>query len=168
MPGRECGACTACCFEITIEDPLLAKPPRTLCDHCRPEGCSIYAVRPATCRSWFCLWRRVADLPEHLNPAQSGLLASVVENPLAENPFARLYIIVQWLDERPIARSAEADALLAAMRRHALPVWVGSGDRMSLHFPRAEVALPLINGTAPPPAIADEVAAWRARLPAQA
>ncbi|HEX4693098.1 YkgJ family cysteine cluster protein [Sphingomonas sp.] len=165
VPGRECGACTACCFEITIDHPMLAKPPRTLCSNCRADGCSIYANRPGDCRSWFCLWRRVADLPDHLRPDKSGLLASVVENPGAENPLARLYIVVQWLDQRPITRSAAADELLAAMRRHALPVWVGSGDRMALHFPREEVALHVINGTVAPAALAREVDAWRERLP---
>jgi Fe-S-cluster containining protein len=165
VPGRECGPCTACCFEITIEHPALAKPPRTLCVHCAAGGCSIYAERPDICRSWFCTWRRLADLPDHLRPDQCGLLATVAENPEAENPLARLYIVVQWLDERPITKSAAADELLAAMRRYGLPVWVGSGDRMSLHYPREEVALHLIRGTTPSAAIAREVDAWRKRLP---
>ncbi|THD38243.1 MAG: YkgJ family cysteine cluster protein [Sphingomonas sp.] len=165
VPGRECGGCTACCFEITIDDPKLAKPPRETCVHCTANGCSIYAARPQDCRTWYCLWRRVADLPDHLSPDKSGLLTSVVENPAAENPFARLYIIVQWLDGRPIAKSDAADELLAAMRRYALPVWVGSGDRMALHFPRQEIALHLMHGTPAPAAIAREVEAWRRRLP---
>jgi hypothetical protein len=165
VPGRDCGACTACCVEITIDDPMLSKAPRTTCLHCAANGCSIYATRPDVCRSWFCAWRRSADLPDRLSPDRCGLLASVVENPAADNPLARLYIIVQWLDERPIAKSREADDLLAAMRRHALPVWVGSGDRMSLHYPREEIALPLIRGTPPPATIAREVDAWRTRLP---
>src|SRR5258706_4334883 len=127
VPGRECGHCTACCFEITIEHPVLAKPPRKLCVHCTAEGCSIYAARPDVCQSWFCAWRRVADLPDHLSPDRCGLLATLVENSEAENPLARLYIIVQWLDERPIARSAAADALLAAIPRYGVAVAVGSG-----------------------------------------
>ena len=167
VSGRECGSCTACCFEITIDDPMLAKPPRRLCVNCTASGCAIYATRPQSCRTWFCVWRRVADLPDHLSPANSGLLASVVENPAADNPLARLYIIVQWLDDRTITKSAAADELLAAMRRYGLPVWVGSSDRMSLHFPQQDVALHLMHGTIPPPALAREVAAWRSRLPSR-
>jgi len=165
VPGRECGACTACCFEITINDPVLAKPPRSLCMNCTARGCAIYAERPADCRSWYCAWRRMADLPDHLSPDRCGLLATLVENPDAANPLARLYIIVQWLDERPIARSPEADEILAAMRRRGLPVWVGSGDRMSLHFPRQEIALHLMHDSVPPAELAREVEAWRRRLP---
>ncbi len=166
VAGRGCGHCTACCFEITIEHPLLTKPPREMCGHCTTKGCSIYAARPDVCQHWFCAWRRVAELPDHLNPDSCGLLASVVENLEADNPLARLYIIVHWLNNEPIVKSAAADELLAAMRRYGLPVWVGSGDRMSLHFPRDEVALHLIRGTIPSAAIAREVEAWRDRLPA--
>jgi hypothetical protein len=164
VPDRECGGCTACCVEITIDDPMLAKPARETCVHCVGSGCSIYESRPRDCRDWYCAWRRTADLPDHLSPDRCGLLASLVENPDAEIPLARLYIIVQWLNGRPIAKSAAADELLAAMRRLGLPVWVGSGDRMSLHYPREEIALPLIRGTPPPAAIAGEVEAWRQRL----
>jgi hypothetical protein len=165
VAGRTCGACTACCFEITIDDPALKKPPRQTCAHCVAEGCSIYDDRPGDCRSWFCAWRRVGELPDHLRPDRCGLLACLVENPGAENPLQRLYLIVQWLDGRPIVKSAAADQWLAAMRRYGLPVWVGSGDRMSLHFPRQEVALALIRGAVAPGPLALEVAEWRRRLP---
>ncbi len=165
IPGRECGACTACCFEITIDDPKMQKPPRQTCVHCVAEGCSIYRARPEDCRSWFCAWRRIADLPDHLRPDRCGLLACVVEHRNAENPLQRLYLIVQWLDSRPIEKSDAADQLLVAMRRYGLPVWVGSGNRMWLNFPRQEVALQIINGAAPSGPLAAEVQAWRRRMP---
>jgi hypothetical protein len=165
VAGRECGDCTACCFEITIEEPEIAKPPRQACVHCRADGCAIHAIRPAICRSWFCAWRRIADLPDHLRPDRSGMMACMVENPAAQSPLERLYIIVQWLDGAPIAKSAEADELLARLRRYALPVWVGSDDRMSLHFPRQEIALHLMRGTVPAGDMTREVDAWRRRLP---
>ena len=165
VPGRACGGCTACCFELTIDDPRMHKPPRQACAHCVAEGCSIYPTRPEDCRTWFCAWRRIADLPDALRPDHCGLLASLVENYAAENPLQRLYIVVQWLDSMPIEKSEAADDLLAAMRRYDLPVWVGSGDRMWLHFPRQEVALPVMRGEAPAGPLAAEVEAWRRRLP---
>ncbi len=165
VPSRQCGNCVACCSEITIDDPKLAKPPRKLCVHCTGKGCAIYSVRPSDCRTWFCLWRRIENLPNSLRPDRCGMLTSVVENMEAQNPLARIYLIVQWLDGRPIQKSEAADELLAALRRYGLPVWVGSGDRMSLHFPRQEIALHLIDGTTPPPVLAQEVSAWSSRLP---
>ncbi len=165
VPGRECGACTACCFEITIDDPQMHKPPRQTCVNCVAEGCAIYADRPQDCRTWFCLWRRLSDLPDALSPDRCGMMACLVENPSAESPLQRLYVIAQWLDGQPITRSDEADTLLAALRRYALPVWVGSGDRMALHFPRQEVALQVMQGAAPTGPLAAEVEAWRRRLP---
>lgn len=165
VPGRACGACTACCFELTIDDPALQKPARETCVHCVAEGCAIYADRPQDCRAWFCAWRRIADLPDALRPDVCGLLPCLVENPAAENPLQRLYIVVQWLGGRPITRSAAADHLLAELRARDLPVWVGSGDRMSLHFPREAVALAIMNGEAPTGLLGAEVDAWRRRLP---
>ena len=167
VSGRECGGCTACCFELTIDDPELSKPPRQACVHCAPQGCAIYEVRPRDCRTWFCGWRRIAELPQELRPDRCGLLATLVVDRAAANPFQRLYLIVQWLDGRPVQRSAAADALLAALQRRSLPVWVGSADRMSLHFPRQEVALVVMGAKAASGAVAGEVEAWRRRLPAQ-
>lgn len=165
VPGRDCGACTACCFELTIDDAALSKPPRQTCVHCVAEGCAIYAKRPQDCRSWFCLWRRIADLSDALRPERSGLMACLMADPAAANPFQRIYIVVQWLDGRPIARSDTADALLAVLCRYDLPVWVGSGDRMALHFPGEEIALQIMGAAAPTPDLAPQVDAWRRRLP---
>jgi hypothetical protein len=164
VEGRACGECIACCVEIEIDDPQLSKPAGTACVHCHSRGCAIYDARPAACRTWFCAWRRLADLPEHLRPDRCGLMACLMERPGDANPLLRLYIVVQWLDGRPVSRSAEADELLARLRRIGLPVWVGSGNRIALHFPREAVALHLINGTEPQGDVAGEVAFWRSRL----
>ncbi len=165
VEGRACGECVACCVEIAIDDLELSKPAGRPCVHCGPRGCAIYESRPNSCRAWYCAWRRLADLPEHLRPDRSGLMACLMERPDHANPLLRLYIVVQWLDGRPIARSGEADELLARLRRIGLPVWVGSGERIALHFPPDAVALHLINATEPESAVTDEVAFWRSRLP---
>jgi hypothetical protein len=163
VEGRDCGECFACCVEIAV--PELSKPAREACVHCSSGGCAIYDTRPPVCRKWFCAWRRLPDLPDHLRPDRSGLMACLMERPGDANPLLRLYVVVQWLDGKPIVRSAEADELLARLRRIGLPVWVGSGERMSLQFPRDAVALHLIDGTAPEGDLAREVAAWRSLLP---
>jgi hypothetical protein len=164
VPGRECGECTACCSEIAIDDPQLSKPAGRACANCGATGCAIYDVRPRSCRAWFCAWRRLADLADQLRPDRSGLMACLMERPGDANPLLRLYIVVQWLDGKPVARSPEADELLARLRRVGLPVWVGSGERISLHFPRQAVALHLADDSEPASDVAAEVAFWRSRL----
>jgi hypothetical protein len=57
-PGRECGACTACCSTLAIVE--LNKPARRACDHLCRAGCGIYDTRPASCREFHCLWLRGA------------------------------------------------------------------------------------------------------------
>ena len=164
VPGRECGDCVACCIEIAIDDPALVKPPGERCLHCTSAGCGIYATRPGDCRKWYCGWRRLPELPDRLRPDGCGIMACLMGRPGDANPFLRMYVVAQWLDEAPIVRSPEADELLARLRLVGLPVWVASGQRMSLHFPREAIALHVLNGTEPAADEAEEVAFWREQL----
>jgi hypothetical protein len=55
VPGRTCGSCAMCCKLHHI--PELEKPVGVWCRHVvRGRGCGIYDDRPASCRSFFCLW----------------------------------------------------------------------------------------------------------------
>ncbi len=74
VPGRECGACTACCVVLAIDDPALTKPAGTACQNCTGTGCGIYASRPETCREFVCEWRRLTLLDEDWRPDLSGVL----------------------------------------------------------------------------------------------
>lgn len=53
---RDCGACSACCFLLSI--PTLAKPACLWCGHAeRPHGgCGIYENRPDECVAYSCIW----------------------------------------------------------------------------------------------------------------
>lgn len=52
---RSCGSCTACCTIVGVAE--LEKPPGKPCVHEVPKvGCRIYADRPASCRTYQCLW----------------------------------------------------------------------------------------------------------------
>jgi hypothetical protein len=53
-PGRSCGPCTACCTAVGVEE--IAKPPGTPCPSCTGTSCAVYVDRPASCRSYTCLW----------------------------------------------------------------------------------------------------------------
>ena len=74
LPGRECGGCVECCRVIPLDLPELAKPTGELCAYCVDgAGCRVHAIRPQTCRTWFCLWR-VVELSEDWRPDRSGVV----------------------------------------------------------------------------------------------
>lgn len=74
LPDRTCGGCVECCRVIPLDLPELAKPTGELCAYCVDgAGCSVHAIRPQTCRVWFCLWRAV-DLSEDWRPDRSGVI----------------------------------------------------------------------------------------------
>src|SRR5258708_34908707 len=53
--GRSCGSCSMCCYVMGVED--IDKPKSQWCRHCKPgKGCSIYDNRPATCKTFACMW----------------------------------------------------------------------------------------------------------------
>ena len=74
VPGRECGACDACCVVFEIQVPSIAKPAGVPCKHLTKTGCAIYEERPEMCRHWLCGWRLIAGLPENWRPDLSGIL----------------------------------------------------------------------------------------------
>ena len=74
LPDRTCGGCVECCRVIPLDLPELAKPTGELCAYCVDgAGCSVHAIRPQTCRVWFCLWR-VVELDEAWRPDRSGVI----------------------------------------------------------------------------------------------
>lgn len=74
VENRECGACTVCCVELTIEDPELVKLPGVKCQNLSKKGkCNIYPDRPETCRTWYCMWRYMPLLGEEWRPDVKGV-----------------------------------------------------------------------------------------------
>lgn len=74
LPDRECGGCVECCRVIPLNLPELSKPTGQLCAYCVDgAGCSVHAIRPQTCRTWFCLWR-VIELSDDWRPDRSGVV----------------------------------------------------------------------------------------------
>jgi len=70
---RECGSCDACCVHFKIDE--LKKPAGVRCTNLCPSGCAIYAIRPAPCRAFRCLWLDGRDLiPGLRRPDLEGLI----------------------------------------------------------------------------------------------
>ncbi len=135
VPDRVCGACTVCCRELTIDDPVLRKPAAVPCVHCVPgRGCAVYAARPATCRDWHCGWRSLPWLAEALRPDRSGLLV-LVEAGDAPGSAGLVFNVVPaaaGAGAEVLARPASLD-VLGALVREGVPVSLGIKDAAGRH-----------------------------------
>ncbi|MDO7840821.1 hypothetical protein [Sphingomonas immobilis] len=75
VPGRDCGACTACCTDLTIMEGGIDKPAGLACEHCIVGGgCAIYETRFSICRDYHCVWRSMPGLDDSWRPDRSGVL----------------------------------------------------------------------------------------------
>jgi hypothetical protein len=73
-----CGECTACCTVMAVEE--IRKPPGTKCVHLDDGcvGCSIYEMRPESCRGFQCLWLQTqgthVEWPKKMRPDRCGVM----------------------------------------------------------------------------------------------
>lgn len=162
LPDRTCGGCTACCTTLKVDTPEFRKPAGKPCPHLGDGGCSIHAVRPTICRSWFCGWRRLAALPDAARPDRSGLLVSLSFERHPRNCFEGVAITVRALPGRAIDREM-ARVVLDAVCDRLVPVWFSDGTHKMLMHPEQAVADLVLSGAPAPAPLAEEVAAWRAR-----
>ena len=163
LPDRECGACTACCTELTVDTPEFAKPAGTPCIHLSGQGCGIHAVRPRICRTWFCAWRRVASLPNEARPDRSGLLVSLNFVSQPQNCLEGVSINVRMLAGSDAIANGMAATVLDSVCDQLVPVWFSDGSKKMLMHPDNDVARFVLSGDPAPAHLQDEVAAWRER-----
>jgi Fe-S-cluster containining protein len=136
VPDRQCGDCMVCCEYMPISTQGLIKPGQTLCPHVIVNrGCSIYDTRPNVCRTWHCLWRRDATMPDELRPDKSGVIFSLIVHDEERSLFEQAHITC-------IAMRARADhdapRVAETIQRYVdeaiLPVWIGfDGGKRLLH-----------------------------------
>ena len=81
VPGRDCGACNACCVVPLIDSPELIKLSGSPCRNSRDAGCAVYDARPDVCRRFFCGWRRMALVPAGWRPDESGVFITLETAP---------------------------------------------------------------------------------------
>ena len=161
LADRECGACTACCVVLTVDTPDLKKPPGVPCARLTDQGCSIHARRPHICRTWFCAWRRVAQMPEEARPDRSGLLASVNFVKQPRNCLEAVSINVRKIAQGGTIDKKLAGAILDSLCDQLVAVWFSDGSEKMLMHPETDVARLVISGDPAPAHLKDEVAAWR-------
>lgn len=163
LADRACGECMACCTVLTVDTPDFKKPAGTPCAHLTSQGCSIHAVRPDICRTWFCAWRRVADMPDEARPDRSGLLVSLNFEPEPRNCFEGVSINVRLLAGSDAIGTGVAATVLDSLCDRLIPVWVSDGSKKMLMHPENDVARFVLSGEPAPAHLQDEVAAWRER-----
>ena len=161
LADRACGDCVACCTVLTVDTPAFKKPAGTPCAHLTPGGCGIHAVRPAICRTWFCAWRRVADMPDEARPDRSGLLVSINFERAPRNCFEGVSINVRAIAGGDAIENGMAAIILDSLCTQLVPVWFSDGSSKMLMHPENEVADLVISGNPAPAHLHDEVAAWR-------
>lgn len=163
LANRECGDCTVCCTVLTVDTPDFKKPAGTPCAHLTPRGCAIHAVRPPICRTWFCAWRRVAEMPDAARPDRSGLLASVNYVRAPRNCLEAVSIHVHALPGAGVPSRALTRIVLDSLCDRLVAVWYTDGSTKMLMHPDNDIAQLVLSGEPAPAHLEDEVAAWRER-----
>jgi hypothetical protein len=135
-PAKSCGPCTLCCKVLAVE--ALGKPVGTWCAHRTAAGCSIYAERPAACRSFECVWLMDPEMPHRFRPDQTKVV-------LDQDAEAR------WLIARCDPANPQAwrrNPMYAALKTYAQSTWgtgrivlAVAGWRTWLIAPTAEIDL---------------------------
>jgi hypothetical protein len=156
--GRACGECVACCKILEIDQPELKKPTNVLCPNCTGTGCGIYANRPAVCRTWNCLWRRVAALPDDLRPDKTGVVFWVDRQQPPDTLFDKIFIVGQAIDDPAAFSNPLVKAAIDAFaQRTGLPIWLGFGGERKLTYPDPAFRDAILN---------PETTRWQSLVPA--
>jgi hypothetical protein len=115
VEGRTCGTCDVCCIMLTIEDPELRKVQGYRCPHLKPrQGCSIYATRPHTCRTFYCGWRQLKWVRESLRPDRSGVLVKL-DGEVEPDGTRRLGVSITLLNRAALQAEGLAETVAAAV-----------------------------------------------------
>lgn len=148
VAGRACGECTACCKAFHIAE--LDKPANVLCHHCSDTGCSIHAARPPVCRDYFCLWRRIAAMPDGARPDRLGIIFSLVKGYMPVTPFERLCIVARAIDDPAAFNTAAARTAIAMLfAEGSLPVFIAVGEERTLIHPDPALRAAILDPTNP-------------------
>ena len=142
VKDRNCDECMVCCNYLSINTSVLKKPADELCkNYVKNHGCSIYDTRPNVCRTWHCLWRRTAALPDELRPDKCNVLFSLNVSFEPMQIFENAYIVCMALtDPSAFDNSSVSAALDMFIEDGSLPVWLSYAGSKSLVWPKKELA----------------------------
>lgn len=160
LDSRPCGDCAACCTVLNVDEPDLVKPAGETCMNCTGTGCAIYDTRPAICREWNCVWRRIDTMPLATRPDQCGVIFTIDRQPTPQTVFDRLYFVGRAIDE-PEKLKKQPVLDIAQMLAHGpLPIFASWGEQRAMIYPRQELAQAILDPLGSPPALVKEGRAW--------
>ncbi|MDG1437670.1 MAG: hypothetical protein P8P98_01740, partial [Emcibacteraceae bacterium] len=140
VPSRECGECTACCVELTIEDPDLVKLPGVKCQHLnRKGGCGIYDTRPKTCKNWYCMWRFLPNLDDTWRPDLKGVMIKRVFNNIPAGYDNKAAINFEIIGKKSVIHDLTFIEVLGGYIVNGFPCFLSIGK------PRRLAAMVLLN-----------------------
>jgi hypothetical protein len=112
---KSCGPCGLCCKIFAVDE--LAKPMGVMCAHRSPAaGCGIYADRPASCRSFECVWLMDPEMPRRFRPDLTKVVLD--QDPDGARLIARC--------DPSNARAWRREPMYAALKAYAAKTW-GTG-----------------------------------------
>ena len=166
VADRTCGDCVVCCWIPEIKSEGLTKPAGTLCRHSTGQGCGIYPSRPMACRSWHCLWRRLARLGDELRPDLSGLLITLERGAPARSVFEDLFVRIRAFDGPLSAQSRLARRTIETFAQlELLPVWLSWAGHDELVFPTPDLADAILRpNLTPHRKLVPQALAWQKRF----
>lgn len=127
IAGRECGECTACCVQMSVDDPDLKKADNVACLHMiAGKGCAIHDRLPLTCRTWFCGWRFL-HLSDAMRPDRSHVLLAPDTNAPAGYAEGGLRIILMQDDRAALLREELIDFIAKCVAGN-VPIFLSWGD----------------------------------------
>ena len=132
---KTCGPCGLCCKVFAVAE--LAKPMGAPCPH-YAGGCTIYETRPASCRSFECVWLMDPEMPHRFRPDQTRVV-------LDQDPEG-LRLIARCDPANPLAW--KRNPMHAALRARAAATWrtgklvlAAAGRRTWVITPKSDIDL---------------------------
>ena len=112
---KSCGPCGLCCKVFAVEE--LAKPMSVRCVHLSAgAGCGIYPGRPASCRSFECVWLMDPEMPHRFRPDQTQVVL--------DQDAGATRLIARCDPANP--RAWRREPMYSALKRRAADTW-GTG-----------------------------------------
>ena len=146
--GGDCTGCTACCRIMGVRE--LDKAPNVACRHCiAGVGCREYDARPASCRTFRCVWLQTQDTAAPLAPALRPDRSRVV---MSTADAGETIVLNVAPDRREAWRQGAMGERVARMLRDRVKVLLKCGERVQpVPPPDARAALTAV---APAPIVA--------------